>query len=417
MQDHAAESERAARLQLAQVLLHAGNNAGALEQFAAVLGQNPTDTDALAGAAMCCDALGDSRRAAEYRRILSALGTSAPDDTMKASAESSELGDEVIPPAESPPQLDTSWLRPRLRMVPEPEPGDSVPAAEVSVTTLEDVAGMEAVKRRLNTAFLGPLRNPELRSLYGKSLRGGLLLFGPPGCGKTFLARATAGELGAKFISVGLFDVLDMWLGESERHIHEIFESVRRSAPAVLFFDEIDGLGRKRSQLKYSGGRTLVNQLLAELDGVDAANDGIFVLGASNSPWDVDPALLRPGRFDRLILVLPPDEKARAAILRLHLRGRPADDVDVPWIAARTPGFSGADLAHLCESAAEIAMEASLAAAKIRPITTTDFKTCLRDLKPSTRQWFETARNYVMFANEGGQYDELLAYMRTNKLL
>ncbi len=165
MQDHAAESERAARLQLAQVLLHAGNNAGALEQFAAVLGQNPTDTDALGGAAMCCDALGDSRRAAEYRRILSALGTSAPDDTMKASAESSELGDEVIPPAESPPQLDTSWLRPRLRMVPEPEPGDSVPAAEVSVTTLEDVAGMEAVKRRLNTAFLGPLRNPELRSL------------------------------------------------------------------------------------------------------------------------------------------------------------------------------------------------------------------------------------------------------------
>jgi SpoVK/Ycf46/Vps4 family AAA+-type ATPase len=161
----------------------------------------------------------------------------------------------------------------------------------------------------------------------------------------------------------------------------------------------------------------VVNQLLAELDGVDAANEGIFVLGASNSPWDVDPALLRPGRFDRLVLVLPPDEKARAAILRLHLRGRPADDVEVPWIAARTAGFSGADLAHLCESAAEIAMEASLAAAKIRPITTADFRTSLRDLKPSTRQWFETARNYVMFANEGGQYDELLAYMRANKLL
>jgi SpoVK/Ycf46/Vps4 family AAA+-type ATPase len=276
---------------------------------------------------------------------------------------------------------------------------------------------MDAVKRRLNVAFLAPLRNPELRKMYGKSLRGGLLLFGPPGCGKTFIARATAGELSAHFISVGLSDVLDMWLGESERRLHEIFELARRNAPAVLFFDEIDALGQKRSQLKHHGGRNVVNQLLAELDGVGANNDGVFVLGATNHPWDVDTALLRPGRFDRTVLVLPPDEAARAAILRLHLAGRPADGVDVDWVAARTRDFSGADLAHLCESAAELAMEASVTSGTVRPMTTADVARALKELRPSTRPWFDTARNYALFANEGGVYDDLLAYMRANTLL
>src|SRR5438477_10971954 len=127
---------------------------------------------------------------------------------------------------------------------------------------------MEYVKRRLDIAFLGPMRNPDLRKAYGKSLRGGLLLYGPPGCGKTYIARATAGELGARFLSVGLSDVLDMWLGNSERNLHEIFETARRNRPCVLFFDEIDALGRKRSLMREGGARTVVNQLLADMDSV-----------------------------------------------------------------------------------------------------------------------------------------------------
>jgi SpoVK/Ycf46/Vps4 family AAA+-type ATPase len=276
---------------------------------------------------------------------------------------------------------------------------------------------MEDVKRRLHVAFIGPLRNPAVLRAYGRALRGGLLLYGPPGCGKTFIARATAGEIGARFIAIGLNDVLSMWLGESERHVHELFESARRAAPCVLFFDEIDAIGQRRALRRHSAGRNVVNQLLAELDGVEGGNDGVFVLGATNHPWDVDAALLRPGRFDRMAVVLPPDRQARAAILGHHLRGRPVDGIDVDRLAARTEDFSGADLAHLCDTAVEYALEESLAGAAIRSVTPRDFDRALGEVRPSTRAWFETARNFVLFANNGGLYDDLQAYMRARKLL
>jgi SpoVK/Ycf46/Vps4 family AAA+-type ATPase len=143
----------------------------------------------------------------------------------------------------------------------------------------------------------------------------------------------------------------------------------------------------------------------------------VFVLAATNHPWDVDAALLRPGRLDRMVLVLPPDEPARQGILSLHLADRPTEGVDVPWIAGRAKDFSGADLAHLCESAVEFAMEASVTSGRTRPINQGDFKEALKEVRGSTRLWFDTARNYAMFANESGMYDELLAYMRANKLL
>jgi len=284
---------------------------------------------------------------------------------------------------------------------------------------LEDVGGLEDVKRKLNTAFLGPMRNPELRKAYGKSLRGGLMLYGPPGCGKTFVARAVAGELGARFTAVGINDVLDMYIGESERKLHELFETARRNAPCVLFLDEVDALGQKRSHLRHSGIRGTVNQLLAELDNASSANEGVFVLAATNHPWDVDTALRRPGRFDRMLLVLPPDEAAREAILRLNLRERPlAEDVEreIPKLAARTRTYSGADLAHLCETAAEAAMEESMETGELRPISAKDLQRALKETKPSTRAWFEVAYNYEMFANEGGQYDDLLAYIKEHRL-
>jgi cell division protease FtsH len=214
---------------------------------------------------------------------------------------------------------------------------------------------MEEVKRKINLAFLAPLRSPALREAYGKSLRGGLLLYGPPGCGKTFLARAVAGELGARFLVIGLQDVLDLWLGESERRLHDIFESARRHAPCVLFFDELDAMGQKRSQLRGSAGRNVINQLLAELDGF-SPNQGVFVMGATNHPWDVDVALLRPGRFDRQLLVAPPDRKGREAILHVHTRRKPlSSDVQLELIARQTSGLTGADLANIANEAAILA--------------------------------------------------------------
>jgi SpoVK/Ycf46/Vps4 family AAA+-type ATPase len=276
---------------------------------------------------------------------------------------------------------------------------------------------MADVKKRLELAFLAPLRNDKLRALYGKSLRGGLLLYGPPGCGKTFLARAVAGEMGARFATVSLVDVLNMWIGQSERNLHEIFEAARRNAPCVLFLDEVDALGHKRSQLQSSAMRTLGNQLLAELDGMEGANDGVFVLAATNAPWDVDPALRRPGRLDRTVLVVPPDAAARQAILEVHLRDRPIAGIDLKRLAGATERFSGADLAHLCETAAEYAMHDSLTSGTIRMIEQRDFEAALREIQPSTGAWMTTARNVAMFANSDGAYNDLAKYLKKNKLL
>lgn len=276
---------------------------------------------------------------------------------------------------------------------------------------------MQEIKDRLEAAFLAPMRNPELGRLYGKSLRGGLLMYGPPGCGKTFIARAVAGELGASFMSVSINDVLDMWMGNSERNMHEVFETARRQAPCVLFLDEVDALGAKRSRMHHGGMRNTVNQLLTELDGVDGANEGVFVLAATNVPWDVDIALRRPGRLDRTLLVLPPDAPAREAILRYHLRDRPIESVDLGKLVKVTEDLSGADLAHLCESASERALLDSTRTGTVRMINMKDLLAAAKEVRPSTDPWFASARNVAMFANEGGMYDELLAYLKRKRKL
>lgn len=295
-------------------------------------------------------------------------------------------------------------------------PATSAADVDRSTLRLADVGGMAEVKARLEAAFLAPMRNPELQRLYGKSLKGGLLLYGPPGCGKTFLARAVAGELGAGFITVSLADVIDMYIGQSERNLHDVFELARRSAPCVVFLDEVDALGQKRTQLRHSGMRSTVNQLLHELDGVGDDNQGVFVLAATNAPWDVDAALRRPGRLDRTLLVLPPDAPAREEIMRYHLRDRPIAGIDLRKLAKRTEGFSGADLAHLCDSATEQALMDSARSRSVRLVQMADIEAALAYVQPSTGPWFESARNVALFANEGGQYDDLLAYMKKNRL-
>ena len=295
--------------------------------------------------------------------------------------------------------------------------GEDMWDVEASTLTLADVGGMQAVKDRLNMAFLAPLRNPEMRRLYGKSLKGGLMLYGPPGCGKTYIARALAGEMGASFVSITLTDILDQFIGNSEANLHSLFETARAHAPVVLFLDEIDAIGQKRSQASSSGWRGVTNQLLTEMDGIDSGNEGVFILAATNVPWDVDPALRRPGRFDRSVAVLPPDEPARQSILRHHLGSRPVEGIDLAHLAGQTNGFTGADLAHLADSAVEYAMMDSMRTGTVRMVTMKDFKRALRQVRPSAGPWFSTARNIVAYGNRDGQYDDLAAYMRANKLL
>jgi AAA+ superfamily predicted ATPase len=401
------------RAHFASLLLQAGRHAEALEQCTIILAERPDHLEALDIAAQASSALGDRPRADAYRRLHDALDSSTP----------SQVQPPIQPQPPPPPvvpmreQVGSSTVTDDGEIVGLPDGGGDIADTETPSVTLADVGGMEEIKRRLNLAFLAPLRNPGMMKMYGKSMRGGLLLYGPPGCGKTFIARATAGELGAHFISIGLADVLDMWMGESEKNVARIFEMARRNAPCVIFLDEIDALGRKRSLVRHSAVSNTVTQLLAEMDGARADNEGVFVLAATNHPWDVDTALRRPGRLDRMLLVVPPDREARAAIVRYHLRNRPVEHLDPIWLASQTEDFSGADLAYLCEAAAELAMEDSLNRGVARPIGRNDFKKALGEIRPSTRAWFQNARNYAMFANDGGIYDELLGYMRSRHLL
>lgn len=288
---------------------------------------------------------------------------------------------------------------------------------ETVTATLADVGGMQSVKDRLTMAFLAPLRNPEIRKLYGKSLSGGLLLYGPPGCGKTYIARALAGEVGAAFMNVRISDVLGHYIGDSENNLHDVFETARACAPVVLFLDEIDAVGMRRSPSSASYMRPVTNQLLMELDGIGADNEGVFILAATNTPWDVDPALRRPGRFDRCVAVLPPDGPARQAVLYHHLKSRPVEGIDMGYLVQHTDGFTGADLAHLVDSAVEYAMMDSVRTGNVRMVTMQDFLRALAQIRPSAGPWFVTARNIVEYGNRDGQYDDLAEYMKANNLL
>ncbi|BCJ46602.1 cell division control protein 48 CDC48 [Actinoplanes ianthinogenes] len=418
------------RLHLAELLVAAGRGAEAIEHAAQVLSREPGNATArtLMTSALAGPAAAPPSAASLPAPDAVAPSTPASAETPAAEPPASERSAAEPPASGAPAGVDWAAMEqqfgdvvpPRFaRSGDEPEPvtghGDRAFDVERSTVTLADVGGMAEVKKRLEVSFLGPLRNPKLRSLFGKSLRGGLLLYGPPGCGKTFLARAVAGEMGAAFISLSITDVLQMWVGSSECNLHDLFESARGHAPCVLFLDEIDALGHKRSQLHSSAMRTVVNQLLTELDGVQGGNEGVFVLAATNAPWDVDAALRRPGRLDRTVLVLPPDGPARAAIIEFHLRDRPVAGVDLAAVAAATENFSGADLAHLCETAAEFAMRDAIATGEIRMINQADMLAAAAEIRPSTDAWFTTARNVAMFANQSGEYDDLAAYLKKRK--
>jgi SpoVK/Ycf46/Vps4 family AAA+-type ATPase len=389
----AAPDDVALRLHLAELLSAAGNREEAVREAAQVLVRDPQNETALRLVA------GGQIAAEPPSREEDADDEETPDDLLKRL--DAEFAD-VVPPMFADAAAE--------------EPEESAYDTEAAGVRLADVGGMEQVKARLEAAFLAPLRNPELGKLYGRSLHGGLLLYGPPGCGKTFIARALAGELDASFLPVSLADVLDMYVGQSERNLRDVFELARRTRPCVIFLDEVDAIGQKRSQMRNTAARGTVNQLLSEMDGLRDNNEGVFVLGATNHPWDVDVALRRPGRFDRTVLVLPPDAPAREAILRYHLRNRPIANVDTRKLAEMTDGYSGADLAHVCDTAGERALLDSASSGTVRMIEMRDLEAALTEVRPSIGPWLQTAKNVAQYANQDGSYDELLAYLRKKRL-
>jgi transitional endoplasmic reticulum ATPase len=275
---------------------------------------------------------------------------------------------------------------------------------EVPRVRWEDVGGLENVKQELREAVEWPLKYPERFKKFGLRPPKGILLFGPPGTGKTLLAKAVATESGANFIAVRGPEIFSKWVGESEKTVREIFRKARMAAPAVIFIDEIDALATARGL----GGDSLVServvaQLLAEMDGVKAL-ENVVVIAATNRPDLVDPALLRPGRFDRIIYVPPPDFRARLEILLIHTKATPlAKDVDLEELARRTEGYSGADLELLVREATFLALREDINA---KEVSMRHFEEALRKVRPSVtpdmlkfyETWLEKARQLTVAA-------------------
>jgi len=265
----------------------------------------------------------------------------------------------------------------------------------------EDIGGLDDVKQQLREAVEWPLRRPDMFRRLGITPPKGILLFGPPGTGKTLLAKAAATESGANFIAVRGPEILSKWVGESEKMIREIFRKARQHSPAIVFFDEIDAIAQTRGAFDTSGVTyRIVNQLLAELDGIVPLSN-VVVIAATNRPDILDPALLRPGRFDKVVYVPPPDKKARLEILRIHTRNMPlAEDVDLEFLAIRTEGYSGADLAALVREAAMLALREDVNATKVHM---RHFMRALEVIKPSITQdmmkfyeeWLQKARQQL----------------------
>lgn len=284
-----------------------------------------------------------------------------------------------------------------------------------SEINFNDVGGMEQVKKEIDLKIIKPLIHQDLYKSYGKKIGGGILLYGPPGCGKTFIAKATAGQIQSKFFTIGLNDILDMWIGNSEKNLHGIFEIARQNKPCVLFFDEIDALGASRTDMKQSSSRHLINQFLLELDGINSNNEGILIIGATNTPWNLDSAFRRPGRFDRIIFIPPPDESAKERILQIKLEEKPVEQIDYRTLSKKLEHYSGADIEALIDIAIEAKLEESFIDGIPKPLTTKDLLIAANKHKPSTQEWFNTAKNYALYANETGLYDEILKFLKIKK--
>lgn len=426
------------RLHLGLLLLRAGRHADALEQCAAILQRVPDHRGALDLAARTTMAVEPPRWTTDQPE----RSKHAPSPPPAGAGGRPAL--EAVrerPGAPSPPEAGgspremvttrsrASAARPLTSGLPAPadehlseEHEELASSSQVTLMledlgleieppelTLASVGGMATVKHWLSSA--GPVSPSEHspRRRLQRALRGGLLEYGPAGCGKTFLARAIAGELGIGFLAVDLDELVEQRPGEGQRRVHEVFHATRLAAPCLLFLDRLEALGdAPEHQGDFSRG--VVEQFVAELHTIRDQHPEVTVVATSESPWNVDP-LLRE-RLSRRLLVLPPDRDAREVIIRDAIGDYPVAELNVPALAGRTEGFSATDLIMLSDSAVEIATERALASGRDRPVSMADFDRALIGARPSPPAWLALARDFVLYAGHGAVYDDLLAYLR-----
>jgi ATP-dependent 26S proteasome regulatory subunit len=391
------------RSEYAQLLVGLDESDAALAQFELILAQSPNNAAAQVSAALVLLRLG--RESEALQRYAAARNTPGfvADPTLEARLERAK-------PAQST----------RFSVV-QGGRSDTVVNFTAPPTRerigFADIAGLEELKRTVRLQIIEPFLKPGVFAKFKKRAGGGVLLYGPPGCGKTMIARAVATECNAEFMSIGIADVLSMWIGESERNLASLFDKARHSRPCVLFFDEIDALAYSRSKAQSEHTRQVVNEFLAQLDGFGADNQGVLILAATNMPWDVDSAMKRPGRFSRSVFVPPPDVEARARIVDLKLSGVPHEQIDSRAIGALTAHFSGADIEGLVELAKDFVLEEYVAQNTERPIRQEDLLRATRGMQPSTLDWLRTARNLVKYAGADASYGDVERYLKTHKLL
>lgn len=390
------------RLDYARLLFDGNDTDTALAQYQLVLKAAADSVEALHGAARCHLSAGDRDEALALYTRSKNLDGFAPDDELE------KLLDTAQPVAPNIGVIDGGRV----------DVGNVTPlfSSDREKVSFNDVAGMDKLKKTLRLQIIEPFRNPGVFKRFRKRAGGGVLLYGPPGCGKTLMARAVATECKAEFMLVGISDVLNMWIGESERQLAELFNQARARKPCVMFFDELDALAYSRSKATSGSSRTVVNEFLAQLDGFHDNNEQILILAATNMPWDVDPAIKRPGRFAKQIFVPPPDAQARAAMLEMKLTGVPCEDVNVAALAQATALFSGADMDGLIELAKEAAISDMLDGQDERALRQSDFTEALGEMTPTTVDWLKTARNLVKYSGVDSAYKDVEKYLKSVKM-
>ncbi len=280
--------------------------------------------------------------------------------------------------------------------------------------TLNDVVGMDDIKNRLKVRITVFIQNDDFKNYYKRKFGGGLILYGPPGCGKTYVAKALAGELKYNFIEIKLGDILGSYLSiDSGKNYFERFSIMR---PCVLFIDELDAVTPKRYNISTMGGKAAISRFLIDLDGINSNREGLFILGSTNRVWDIDEAFKRPGRFDEVIFVPPPSADDREVLIANKLKDIPNSVTNVSKIAKATNNYSHADLCFLIDIAVENAIDRSAHSRTLEPVNNEDLAKALLSIEPSTIEWFNSARSFAVFSENSRIYSSLKSYMKQNKL-
>ena len=414
-----------AHLGIAKVLFMEGDTSGAAVRAERVISLEPTNAQAHLLLSRVYLNEGDRAKAIEHfdraaqidgsmsDAILEReLGRTARDARKPApSAASEAFSQEMPPPVGADPEdfFDDPFDEPPYDWRPETfyAPGDP----ERGSVNFADVGGMDELKEEIRLKITYPLQFPDLYKAYGRKTGGGILIYGPPGCGKTLMLRAVAGEVPCNYLAVGLHEIFDPYFGSTERNLHQIFETARENAPCVLVFDDLDSLAQDRRQIRESQMRNLVNQFLHEMDGIRSEGQRVLVIGATNQPWAIDPAFRRPGRFDQAIFVPPPDAPARAQIIELLAKDKPIADFDSAALIEATNGFSGADLKWVFDRAAELALSAAIHTGQPVPITLELLLAVTSTHKPTTQEWFEGANTHAQQSAPDGFINEVRKFL------